>query len=636
MEDTETFAPPFLYSTPFSDPTHRQDLDAATSWHMQHPPHQPMHAAHNGQGRLYPTMGTPLSHVDYAASPSAADFFNQYPHPSPVMGQNLALNLSGPQIHSSIGPSRVVTRRQSRAAQMHATPHPHLPAGGAISQGENHDRQHQLYMQHLSRSKTPDNALSARSFPPIGPSPLSMQPHTSHSPQYDAPSSSSAQHPYGLSPAHARSMSNTAPANPIARSASPALSVVSAITSNSSASQTFHNYDSGTLTPMFSKSKQRKQRLFNVDRRDICLYHQQHPHLRQEDIAAEYGVERSTISKILKQKQKWLNVPDGEEIRIAKHRPSKFPEIEEEMIRWLEECSERSMMLTDSVIRAKAKEVAKGMQIPDDKFKASSGWVENFKQRHGIRRGVYQGEEEANKKKSRALGGAGDTFVLHDDVLQPRPTLADFIVQNDLYDIDASLNGTGKILNRKWFEIETEDEDDEDYVRDFMARQNYGVEGPLPLPRKKADLHRAANSPQSASSATSSDSSSSQSQPLTPPPTANAPQPAIETGSEPVDTVSFNGPAAMDEDKAPYGIPTSTEPLYPVTGPGIPSVQEAVAAVDLLVSFALAQASDFLRSEEHGALSEIRLATWCLSKGFRHQRRGGHDDDDDDDLTDLA
>jgi hypothetical protein len=31
-------------------------------------------------------------------------------------------------------------------------------------------------------------------------------------------------------------------------------------------------------------------------------------------------VERSTVSKILKQKSKWLNVPDGEEPHTAKHR----------------------------------------------------------------------------------------------------------------------------------------------------------------------------------------------------------------------------------------------------------------------------------------------------------------------------
>jgi DNA-binding LacI/PurR family transcriptional regulator len=57
-----------------------------------------------------------------------------------------------------------------------------------------------------------------------------------------------------------------------------------------------------------------------VDRKAICQYHLDFPSARQEDIAARYGVERSTISKILKQKEKWMNVPEAESLRVAKHR----------------------------------------------------------------------------------------------------------------------------------------------------------------------------------------------------------------------------------------------------------------------------------------------------------------------------
>jgi hypothetical protein len=52
-----------------------------------------------------------------------------------------------------------------------------------------------------------------------------------------------------------------------------------------------------------------KGRLTDTQRREICQYHDNNPNVRQEDIAKEYGVERSTISKILKYKSKWLNLP---------------------------------------------------------------------------------------------------------------------------------------------------------------------------------------------------------------------------------------------------------------------------------------------------------------------------------------
>lgn len=51
-----------------------------------------------------------------------------------------------------------------------------------------------------------------------------------------------------------------------------------------------------------------KQRLDDARRKEICTYARDRPKARQEDIALKYGVERSTISKILKNKDKWLTV----------------------------------------------------------------------------------------------------------------------------------------------------------------------------------------------------------------------------------------------------------------------------------------------------------------------------------------
>lgn len=147
------------------------------------------------------------------------------------------------------------------------------------------------------------------------------------SPRYlPTPVSGSPYSPFSLYHAHSRSASSYSASNP--RSASPALSVASALTSISSAtsaapnSQTFAAYPlpSPPVGPIVPRAKQRKQRLFNVDRKAICVYHAENPNARQEDIAARYGVERSTISKILKHKTKWMNVPEDDEMRVAKHR----------------------------------------------------------------------------------------------------------------------------------------------------------------------------------------------------------------------------------------------------------------------------------------------------------------------------
>ena len=79
---------------------------------------------------------------------------------------------------------------------------------------------------------------------------------------------------------------------------------------------------------------------------------------------------------------------------------------------------QQNTLLTDALIRNKAKETARSLQIPDERFKASSGWVENFKHRHNIRKGVWLGAH----KSLRATRGVGATHLRkssNESVLSP-------------------------------------------------------------------------------------------------------------------------------------------------------------------------------------------------------------------------
>lgn len=67
-------------------------------------------------------------------------------------------------------------------------------------------------------------------------------------------------------------------------------------------------------------------------------------------------------------------------------RPSKFPEIETELLKWVKACQENGTNITDTRIKAKAKECAAEIGLPEGKFKASSGWIENFKIRNNLTR----------------------------------------------------------------------------------------------------------------------------------------------------------------------------------------------------------------------------------------------------------
>lgn len=192
------------------------------------------------------------------------------------------------------------------------------------------------------------------------------------------------------------------------RSTSPAASVVSAVTSISSGHGGKPDFPQPPITngsisgaqphPQIPEESQPqypavkpKRRLLNKQRKEICQYHIDHPSARQEDIASQWGVERSTVSKILKHKNRWLAVDECDNDVVAKHRPAKFAVIEERMHDWLVECQKARTPISDVMIRLKAKEVAKEVNVSEDKFKASAGWVENYKHRMGIKKGVWGG-----------------------------------------------------------------------------------------------------------------------------------------------------------------------------------------------------------------------------------------------------
>ncbi len=73
--------------------------------------------------------------------------------------------------------------------------------------------------------------------------------------------------------------------------------------------------------PAFEPRRRKKARVANADRRAICLQSMTDKGITQEVLASRYGVERSTISKIVKEKDRWLSTEDQGNLPIAaRHR----------------------------------------------------------------------------------------------------------------------------------------------------------------------------------------------------------------------------------------------------------------------------------------------------------------------------
>ncbi|CAD6943655.1 unnamed protein product [Tilletia controversa] len=78
-----------------------------------------------------------------------------------------------------------------------------------------------------------------------------------------------------------------------------------------------------------------KSKILNYDRKKICEYHLDNPSHRQDDIAALFGIERSTVSRILKDQDGWLAMNNqSDAARIAKHRTGRYPALEARLSDW--------------------------------------------------------------------------------------------------------------------------------------------------------------------------------------------------------------------------------------------------------------------------------------------------------------
>ncbi|CAG8774375.1 4514_t:CDS:1, partial [Cetraspora pellucida] len=111
-----------------------------------------------------------------------------------------------------------------------------------------------------------------------------------------------------------------------------------------------------------------------------------------EEIATEFNCDRSTVSKILKQKQ-WSDVkeisPNSNALKIV---GPKFPQVEKALEMWVGTAEQQQLTLTGDVIRQKALQFAKLLNVSEDEFKASQGWLTRFKVRIGLRNHHIHGE----------------------------------------------------------------------------------------------------------------------------------------------------------------------------------------------------------------------------------------------------
>lgn len=143
-----------------------------------------------------------------------------------------------------------------------------------------------------------------------------------------------------------------------------------------------------------------RKTLTDQDRRRMCQYHEDHPTIKQTEIGALFGVERSTVSKVLRQKEKYLYPEDGSRSPIKRSK-GKFPDIERALSNWARNHQRQGLPLSDDIIRDKAMFFATTVGSSECHAKVNSPiWLEKFKQKNQLLGAKARKNSDANESDS--------------------------------------------------------------------------------------------------------------------------------------------------------------------------------------------------------------------------------------------
>ncbi|TQS38358.1 hypothetical protein Golomagni_01136 [Golovinomyces magnicellulatus] len=129
-----------------------------------------------------------------------------------------------------------------------------------------------------------------------------------------------------------------------------------------------------------------RRTLTDEDRKRMCQYHEDNPSKKQAEIGALFGVERSTVSKILRQRDKYLS-SENRSLSPMKRAKGKFPDIERALSNWIRNLQKKEdYQLTDAIIREKAESFAATVGHKESFIMKinSTSWLEKFKQKNCI------------------------------------------------------------------------------------------------------------------------------------------------------------------------------------------------------------------------------------------------------------
>uniref|UniRef100_A0A2S2P5I8 Tigger transposable element-derived protein 4 n=1 Tax=Schizaphis graminum TaxID=13262 RepID=A0A2S2P5I8_SCHGA len=108
------------------------------------------------------------------------------------------------------------------------------------------------------------------------------------------------------------------------------------------------------------------------------------------EIAKEFNIPPNTLSSIIKQKDKILKFNNG---NMKKMRMTPYLDIDNCLFKWFTQCRDKNIPISRTILLEKSNKYAQ--KLGHINFKASNGWLTNWKKRHDIVFRTVNGESSS-------------------------------------------------------------------------------------------------------------------------------------------------------------------------------------------------------------------------------------------------
>ncbi|TFY57149.1 hypothetical protein EVJ58_g7199 [Rhodofomes roseus] len=129
--------------------------------------------------------------------------------------------------------------------------------------------------------------------------------------------------------------------------------------------------------------------------------------MSHKELADLFNTNKTTITRTLKEKDKWLRSSQFDDLKVARNRQIAHGRLEYDLRNWLMDCALSSTIVTDDMIKDKAMTIARGYHLTGGrhKFVCSRTWMRSVKSRYGIVDGRFMDYSASiSSKRDQALG----------------------------------------------------------------------------------------------------------------------------------------------------------------------------------------------------------------------------------------